>query len=277
MKYIDSPRTSRYAEFQYNFDNMYCQCHFLLNCLQYLDFCSPELIFFKERFFPMATQEEITGKKNKTPVKERQFKGLSLTERKHARREKLIEAGIATYGTQGFFSVTVKDVCNEAKLTERYFYESFKKSEDLFQTVFLKMIGNMQHCLAQALILAAPEPKKMVVAGLSAILSAIKDDPRMARIIYIDAMLVQDLHNQATIQETLVQFDRIIQGFMQLTMPHVAQGNDEAPLIATGLNGYVTHIIIRWVTGGFKQPLEEVVEACSAAFLSFIKSSEQKN
>ncbi len=35
--------------------------------------------------------------------KERQFKGLSLTERKHARREKLIEAGIETYGTQGFF------------------------------------------------------------------------------------------------------------------------------------------------------------------------------
>ena len=50
--------------------------------------------------------------------------------------------------------------------------------------------------------MAAPEPKNMVTVGLSALLSAIKDDPRMARIIYIDAMLVQDLHNQATIQET---------------------------------------------------------------------------
>lgn len=53
------------------------------------------------------------------------------------------------------FSVTVKDVCNEAKLTERYFYESFKKSEELFQTVFLKMIGKMQTCLSQAVIMAA--------------------------------------------------------------------------------------------------------------------------
>ena len=87
----------------------------------------------------MATEDLATRKKNNTEAKERQFKGLSLTERKEARREKLIEAGIATYGTQGFFSVTVKDVCNEAKLTERYFYESFKKSEELFQTVFLKM------------------------------------------------------------------------------------------------------------------------------------------
>ena len=92
----------------------------------------------------MATQERSTRKKNTADTKERQFKGLSLTERKEARREKLIEAGIAMYGTQGFFSVTVKDVCNEAKLTERYFYESFKKSEELFQTVFLKMIEKMQ-------------------------------------------------------------------------------------------------------------------------------------
>lgn len=200
-----------------------------------------------------------------------------MSERKEARREKLIEAGIATYGTQGFFSVTVKDVCNEAKLTERYFYESFKKSEELFQTVFLKMIGKMQTCLSQAVIMAAPEPKNMVTAGLSALLTAIKDDPRMARIIYIDAMLVQDLHNQATIQETLTQFDRIIQAFVMITMPNAPQGNDEVSLMATGLNGYVTHIIIRWVSEGFKQPLDEVLAACCAVFLSFIETTSQKN
>jgi len=76
--------------------------------------------------------------------RERQFKGLSLSERKLARRTKLIEAGIEAYGTQGFFSVTVKDICREAGLTERYFYESFKKSEQLFQTIFLQLIEELQ-------------------------------------------------------------------------------------------------------------------------------------
>ena len=225
----------------------------------------------------MATQERSTRKKNTTDTKERQFKGLSLTERKEARREKLIEAGIAMYGTQGFFSVTVKDVCNEAKLTERYFYESFKKSEELFQTVFLKMIEKMQTCLTQAVLMAAPEPNNMVTAGLSALLSTIKDDPRMARIIYIDAMLVQDLHNQATIQETLTQFDRIIQGFVMITMPNAPHSAEEVSLMATGLNGYVTHIIIRWVSEGFKQPLEDVLAACCAVFQSFIETTAKKN
>ena len=82
----------------------------------------------------MTEQLPVTAETEKTPQKqqkERQFKGLSLTERKQARREKLIEAGIQAYGTHGFFAVTVKDICTEAKLTERYFYESSKKSEEL--------------------------------------------------------------------------------------------------------------------------------------------------
>ncbi|MEG0828904.1 MAG: TetR/AcrR family transcriptional regulator, partial [Acinetobacter sp.] len=86
-------------------------------------------------------QTNLEEKNNKSvKTKERQFKGLSLTERKQARREKLIQAGIEAYGRQGFFAVTVKDICNEAKLTERYFYESFKKSDELFQTIFLTLI-----------------------------------------------------------------------------------------------------------------------------------------
>ncbi len=70
----------------------------------------------------MTEQLPVTAETEKTTQKqqkERQFKGLSLTERKQARREKLIEAGIQGYGKHGFFAVTVKDICTEAKLTER--------------------------------------------------------------------------------------------------------------------------------------------------------------
>lgn len=50
----------------------------------------------------MTISTDNVQKKPKAP-KERQFKGLSLTERKEVRREKLIEAGIHLYGTNGFF------------------------------------------------------------------------------------------------------------------------------------------------------------------------------
>ncbi|WP_447502116.1 TetR/AcrR family transcriptional regulator, partial [Acinetobacter pittii] len=150
------------------------------------------------------------------------------------------------------------------------FYESFKKSEDLFQTIFLKMIEELQQNLMQAVIKAAPDPEKMVDAGLRALLTTLKDDPRLARIIYVDAVLVQELHNQATIQETLAQFDRMIQAFVMLTMPQIQHHENELSLIATGLNGYVTQIAIRWVMGGFEQSLEQVLTACRIVFLSLL-------
>ena len=226
----------------------------------------------------MTEQHENLEEQQNKPLKskERQFKGLSLTERKQARREKLIEAGIEAYGTQGFFAVTVKDICNEAKLTERYFYESFKKSDELFQTIFLKLIDQLQHNVMQAIMQASTDPRKMIESGLTALLTTLKDNPRMARIIYIDAMLVQELHNQATIHETMLRFDRMIHAFVMLMMPHIDRSEREISLVATGLNGYVTQIAIRWVVSGFKQSMQEVLSSCSIVFLSLLDTFSEK-
>ena len=226
----------------------------------------------------MTEQHDNLQEKQKqtSKTKERQFKGLSLTERKQARREKLIEAGIEAYGTHGFFAVTVKDICNQAKLTERYFYESFKKSDELFQTIFLTLIDQLQHNVMQAIMQASSDPRKMIEAGLTALLTTLRDNPRMARIIYIDAMLVQELHNQATIHETMLRFDRMIQAFVMLMMPDIDRSEREISFVATGLNGYVTQIAIRWVVSGFKQSLEDVLSSCSIVFLSLLNTFSEK-
>lgn len=225
----------------------------------------------------MTASEPVQQNSDNNKTKERQFKGLSLSERKQMRREKLIEAGIETYGTHGFFAVTVKDICNEAKLTERYFYESFKKSEQLFQTIFLKLIDELQHNVMQAIMQASSDPHKMIDAGLRALLTTLKDNPRMARIIYIDAMLVQELHNQATIHETMTRFDRMIQAFVMLMMPQINRSEREISLVATGLNGYVTQIAIRWVVSGFKQSFEEVLTSSRIVFISLLETFSDSN
>lgn len=224
----------------------------------------------------MTPESAEKAEKAKKSNKERQFKGMSLTERKELRREKLIEAGIEAYGTHGFFSVTVKDICNEAKLTERYFYESFKKSEELFQTIFLQLIESLQQNVMQAVMKASPDPKIMIHEGLTALFSMLQNDPRMARIIYIDAMLVQELHNHATIHETMGRFDRMIHAFVMLMLPHLDRTEKEISLVATGLNGYVTQIAIRWVTGGFKHSMDDILTACETVFLSLVENFSKK-
>lgn len=74
----------------------------------------------------MATNDSTSKKKTKTVSKERQFKGLSLSERKEARRENSLKPVLQLMEPLAF-SVTVKDVCQEAKLTERYFMNHLKR------------------------------------------------------------------------------------------------------------------------------------------------------
>src|SRR5512139_3717483 len=52
----------------------------------------------------------------------RHYGGVSAQERKAARRERLLDAGLQLFGTPGGDRVTVSAVCAEAGLTERYFY-----------------------------------------------------------------------------------------------------------------------------------------------------------
>ena len=47
-----------------------------------------------------------------------------------------IEAGIELFGTRGYANTPVKAICEEAGLTERYFYEAFDDREDLLDEIF---------------------------------------------------------------------------------------------------------------------------------------------
>ena len=69
----------------------------------------------KRMQLPIEGATEVEAKVEKT-VRRRNFRGLSLEQRQGERRTRLIEAGLQVYGTQGFFSVTVRDVCADRAL-----------------------------------------------------------------------------------------------------------------------------------------------------------------
>jgi hypothetical protein len=68
----------------------------------------------------------------------------------------------------------------------------------------------------------------------------------------------------------------MIHAFVMLMMPHIDRSEREISLVATGLNGYVTQIAIRWVVSGFKQSMQEVLSSCSIVFLSLLDTFSEK-
>ena len=76
----------------------------------------------------------MASSRQRTPV--RPYGGVSANERIATRRTRLLEAGLELFGTDGYLASGVKDVCREAGLTDRYFYESFRDTRELFIAVF---------------------------------------------------------------------------------------------------------------------------------------------
>ena len=141
-------------------------------------------------------------------------------------------------------------------------------ASDLTQDIFLKLVEELRQNVLEATEQNAENPKKMIEAGLMALLNTLHENPKMARIIYIDGLLVQELNNQATLQETLARFDRMIHHILMIAKPNSHRTEYEISLVASGLNGYVTQIAIRWVMNNFQQSKEDVLSACYWPFLA---------
>lgn len=215
-----------------------------------------------------SVEQETSIDAESTVVKRRSFKGMSLEVRQAERRERLMEAALQSYGTLGFFSVTVRDVCVEAKLTERYFYESFKNSGALFDAIYMRLVEELQQRILTAVMQGAPDPKQMIKLGLTAFFQSLSDDQRVTRILFIDAILVHE-NDGKSIYKAVKRFDVMTQSFITLMIPQAQENMSMVSLISTGLTGYVSHLATRWAVSGFKESVDELLAACMVLYESF--------
>lgn len=207
--------------------------------------------------------------------KKRSFRGVSAEQRQAERQQKLLEAGLQCFGTHGFYKVTVREICAEAKLTERYFYESFKNTESLLVAVYQRLIHDMQNVIIMTVLNAEDkQPKALIRLGLTTFLRYVSTDPRIARILFIDVPHVR-FENKALIMDTMSTFDTMLQQFGQILFPNFPNQGVNVELVTSGLNGANVHIVMRWVHSGFSYPFEEVLESCYTIFAAMAEYLEK--
>lgn len=203
--------------------------------------------------------------------KKRNFRGVSPEQRQAERRSRLIEAGLRLYGQHGFHAVTVREVCAEAQLTERYFYESFQGSEALFAAVYEHLVTQVENAILGALIGAGDQPLHLARQGLTAFLRHIEAHPPVARILFVEVPRVRFDPSSALLQRTIGRFDQLIALLMTMVFPEYRSSGLNLELLAAGLNGSNIHIASRWVMGGFREPFEEVLENSYAVFAAMVE------
>ncbi|HEV8561927.1 MAG TPA: TetR/AcrR family transcriptional regulator [Actinophytocola sp.] len=117
----------------------------------------------------------------------RSWRGVSAEERRAERRAALIEAGLEVIGTQGWASTTVRGVCRQAGLTERYFYESFPDHEALLLAVYEHVLVEGIQVVLEAATKAPRHIQRTARAGIAAAVEWLIGDPRKGRVLILEA------------------------------------------------------------------------------------------
>lgn len=194
------------------------------------------------------------------------YRGESMEKRRARRREQFLEAGKTAFGDAGFQGATLRRICGEAGLTERYFYESFDNPLDLFTAVHDRQLDHLREVLAAALASAPQEPEAMALSALEACYGLLRDDPRLTRILLIEVY--------GTTQDMERLYRRGIREFADMIRDPVAQRIDrdadprlDPDLLATCLVGAAVHLAIRWYLSDYAEPLDTIVANCAAVFM----------
>jgi AcrR family transcriptional regulator len=197
------------------------------------------------------------------------YGGVSKEERRAERRARLVAAARKMYGEQGFRHASIKSLCVEAGLTERYFYESFSNSEELLLAAYQSVIAQLLEELMEAARLRQDRPRHGVAgddeaqarqqqiqqagALLAAYFGFLKRDRQAARLILLEIRGIS-----AATTDTYTAALRAIARQME----EVLGLEDDAArhMLALGVVGGISLIALSWVQDEYRESIDAMVE-----------------
>jgi AcrR family transcriptional regulator len=187
----------------------------------------------------------------------RAYRGASAQSRVAERRGRLIGAAERLYAQLGYRNVSVKAICTEAGLTERYFYESFANGEDLLAATYGAAVQRvLSEVEAAALQGGSVGSSGRLRAGLSCFFQTLQRTPDAARVFLLETSGVS-ARVDAVRNAAIASFGRLLMG-----CPAELATDVQLDLLTVAVVGGLFALSIRWVGGGFAEPLDSVV-ACA--------------
>ncbi|MEU0543221.1 TetR/AcrR family transcriptional regulator [Nocardia sp. NPDC005978] len=178
------------------------------------------------------------------------YRGTSTDERREQRRRRLLDAALEIVGTQGLSALTVRGLCEQAKVGPRFFYESFPDLDTLAGALLFEV---QQEALDRAIdtMHATPgSPEDKIRAGVATLIIAVTDDPRRANIAFAQAHGSERLTRLRF--EGMRRVATAIMGQARVILD-IPEGEDTALIALTQLiTGGAAELILVWLDGGLK-------------------------
>ena len=176
------------------------------------------------------------------------YGGVSAGVRVAARRDRLLAAGLELFGTQGYQRTTIEQVCAEAGLTKRYFYESFRSCEELLGAVVRGLwVEAAQRGMAA--VAAAPAGlDAQIRQGIGAVVDYYTGDVRRGRVAFLAAVGISD-RIEAQRREYAGVFTALLQRYAAELLGELIPPEQTMRLNAGALVGAGSELVTEFLLG----------------------------
>lgn len=172
--------------------------------------------------------------------------GVPFESRLALRRDNLINAGVQLLGSAGGPALTVRAVCREAALTERYFYESFADRDEFVRAVYDDVCTR-----AMSALTSATTPREAVERFVELMV----DDPVRGRVLLLAPAVEPVLTRSGA--EWMPNFIDLLQRKLSRIGDAVLQ-----KMIATSLIGGLSGLFTAYLHGQLGATRQQFIDYC---------------
>ena len=196
----------------------------------------------------------------------RSYRGMTPEQRTAQRRESFLEAGLNLFGNEGFHGATVRKICKEAGLTDRYFYESYSSMEELLIEVYERCLQGILQRL-QASLTGIPSesfPEDLIRKLLTDFFKEM-EDPRVAKVCMFEAEGVSD-HMHGMYNDYIRRFVMILMGASRAYVKAWPLSEEETEVLGNAIVGGIIQATRNWAVNDYHLSRESMVNGIMILF-----------
>ena len=192
---------------------------------------------------------------------------MTLEQRTAERRERFLEAGLNIFGNEGFHAATVRKICKEAGLTDRYFYESYSSMEALLIEVYERCLKSILTRVQSTLIAVNKDeaPNQLLTELLDHFFTEM-EDPRVAKVCMFEAEGVSD-HMHNLYNDYIRRFVTILLSASQGYTNKWPLSEEESEVLGNAIVGGIIQATRNWALNDYHLSKKSMINGIVVLFL----------
>jgi AcrR family transcriptional regulator len=195
----------------------------------------------------------------------RPYGGVPAEQRRARRRAALLDAALDVLATDGAAGVTVRGVCGQARLNDRYFYESFADRDGLLLALTDDLFNRAAAMIVEVLEAQPADARARARAVISAAVAFLDEDPRRGRLL-LESQATEALQRRR--HDAVRLLATIVTNQAQELLGDAAPSRVDTELGAITLVSGALELLAAWLRGELEVTREHLTDFLVAMILT---------